>query len=246
MREVANKLFKDEFRLTTHQKAEHVLGKIARTRDALAVIPSEHAEEFTSLLLHIDRKNEELIIDELNPAHSSRRVAEGQPFFCLGRSDGVYVGFQSHLIQAVDWEGYGALRIAYPETTYYLQRRSYYRVLVNAGDAGQVELQRRGARPVQGQCHDLSGSGMRILLTSPTDFALTQGEYIPLVRFDLDGVELASEAQVRFVGAIRSNKVRQPVRPVGIQFLNMTPAFEQRIMNYVQHRDRQLLREGRT
>lgn len=245
MREVASKLFKNEFRLTTRQKVEHVLGKIARSREALSVIPSEHAEEFTSLLLHLDRESQTLVIDELNPAHSNKRLLGDRPFFCLGRSEGVYVGFQSHLIEAIDWEGYGALRIAYPDVTYYLQRRSYYRVLVNAGDVGTVELQRRGARAIQGQCHDISGSGMRIMLTSPTDFALTEGEYIPLVRFSLNGVELASEAQVRFIGPIRSAKVRQPVRPVGIHFLNMTPAFEQRVVSYVQRRDRELLRDGK-
>lgn len=245
MREVASTLFQNEFRLTTDQRAEHVLVKIAQTREVLAVIPSEHAEEFTSLLLHIDREHKTLVIDDLNPAYGNKRLAGGKPFFCLGRADGVYVGFQSHLLEAVDWEGYGALRIAYPETTYYLQRRSYYRVLVNAGDVSAVELQRRGARALQGTCHDISGNGMRILLSSPTDFPLTQGEYIPLVRFSLDGVELASEAQIRFIGPIRSTKVRQPVRPVGIHFLNMTPAFEQRVVSYVQRRDRELLRDGK-
>ncbi|WP_031405008.1 flagellar brake protein [Thiomonas sp. FB-Cd] len=245
MREVAHSLFKDEFRLTTQQKAERVLTRIALEREALAIIPSEHAEEFTSLVLHIDRAENQLIIDDLNPAHGNRRVAEGQPFFCLGRSDGVYVGFQSHLLKTTHWEGYGALCIAYPDTTYYLQRRSYYRVTVSAGDVNHVEVQRRGARSLKGQCHDISGSGMRILVEVPTDFSLTEGEYIPLVRFELDGIELASEAQIRSIGPLRSAKVRQPMRTVGVQFLNMTAAFERRVTNYVQRRDRELLRDAK-
>jgi c-di-GMP-binding flagellar brake protein YcgR len=84
---------------------------------------------------------------------------------------------------------------------------------------------------------------MRLLLTSPTDFVLSEGEYLPQVRFELEGVELASEARVRFVGPVRNTRIRQPMRPVGIEFLNMSPNFEQRVMAYVQRRDRETLRE---
>jgi hypothetical protein len=35
------------------------------------------------------------------------------------------------------------------------------------------------------------------------------------------------------------------MRQLGIQFLNMAPAFEQRLQQYVQRRDRELLRDAR-
>ncbi|MDE1978694.1 MAG: PilZ domain-containing protein, partial [Betaproteobacteria bacterium] len=92
---------------------------------------------------------------------------------------------------------------------------------------------------------DLSVNGMRLLVPSALDYALTTGEYIPMVRFSLEDVELAVEAEVRFVGALRDTKTRQPMRPLGIQFLNMAPAFEQRLQQYVQRRDRELLRDAR-
>jgi c-di-GMP-binding flagellar brake protein YcgR len=157
----------------------------------------------------------------------------------------VFVGFQSRLIERIDYEGYGALRIAYPEVIYYLQRRNFFRVTVGPGDISTVDIQRRGAKPLYGQCHDISVNGMRLIVPSTVDFALTVGEYIPLVRFSLEDIELAVEAEVRFVGSLRDTRTRQPVRQIGIQFLNLSPGFEQRLQSYVQKRDRELLRESR-
>lgn len=243
MREVTATLFKDENRLTTQQKSEVVLRRLQQSREPIAVIPTGRAEEFTSMILALDRGKGEILIDELNPEHGNAFVLHGDPFFCLGKSEGVYVGFETRVIDRVMWEGYGALRVHYPKNTYYLQRRSFFRVLVNPGDINRVEIERRGARNLTGTCHDISGRGMRLLLTSPTDFVLSEGEYLPQVRFELEGVELASEARVRFVGPVRNTRIRQPMRPVGIEFLNMSPNFEQRVMAYVQRRDRETLRE---
>ena len=245
MHDVSAKLFRQEFQLDSEQKAAHVLNKISEGRESLAVLPHDRAEQFGSMLLAVDRSRHSLVIDELNPGVGNKRIGVGSPFFVIGRHEGVFVGFQSKVLEHIDWEGYGALRIAYPEAIYYLQRRNHFRVAVAPGDVGSVELQRRGAKTIHGQCHDLSVNGMRLLLPSPLDYALHEGEYVPLVRFSLLDAELAVEGEVRFVGGLRNPGGRQPLRQVGLQFLNMAPGFEQRLQQYVQRRDRELLRESR-
>ena len=88
--------------------------------------------------------------------------------------------------------------------------------------------------------------GMRLLLNAPTDYALHEGEFVPLVRFNLDGHELAAEGEIRFVGHVRGGpRTRQESRQVGVEFLNVSPGFEQRVQQYVQRRDRELLRDSR-
>jgi len=243
--DITAKLFREEYQVSSEQKADHVLQKIIERHEPLAVLPHDRAEEFSSALLAVNRPKHWLIIDELTPDGGNRRLENGAPFFTIGRFEGVFVGFQSKLIERIDYEGYGALRIAYPDLIYYLQRRNFFRVTVAPGDLSTVDIQRRGAKPLYGQCHDLSVSGMRLLVPSALDYALTTGEYIPMVRFSLEDVELAVEAEVRFVGALRDTKTRQPMRQLGIQFLNMAPAFEQRLQQYVQRRDRELLRDAR-
>ncbi|WP_449371255.1 flagellar brake protein [Thiomonas sp.] len=245
MKEVTSKLFREEYQVSSAQKTDHVLNKIAERHELLAVLPHDRAEEYSSTLLVVNRTKHWLIIDEVNPDIGNRRLENGAPFFIIGRFEGVFVGFQSRLVERIDHEGYGALRIAYPEVIYYLQRRNFFRVTVAPGDLSAVEVQRRGAKPLHGQCHDISVNGMRLLVPSTLDYALTVGEYIPLVRFSLEDVELAVEAEVRFVGPLRDTKTRQPMRQLGIQFLNMAPGFEQRLQQYVQRRDRELLRDAR-
>lgn len=245
MKDVSAKLFREEYQVNSEQQADHVLHKLIERHEQLAVLPHDRAEEFTSALLAANRAKHWLIIDELVPAAGNLRLAHGAPFFSIGRYEGVFVGFQSRLLERIDFEGYGALRIAYPEQFYYLQRRNFFRVTVAPGDIGTVELQRRGAKPLYGQCHDISVNGMRLLVPAALDYALTSGEYVPLVRFSLEDIELAVEAEVRYVGTLRDTRARQPMRQVGIQFLNMAPGFEQRLQSYVQRRDRELLREAR-
>jgi c-di-GMP-binding flagellar brake protein YcgR len=245
MHEVSSKLFRQEFQLGSAQKAAHVLNKISESHEPLAILPHDRAEQFGSMLLAIDPERHWLIIDELTPAVGNQRVSVGSPFFVIGRHEGVFVGFQSRVLDRIDWEGYGALRVSYPEAMYYLQRRNFFRVVVAPGDVGSVELQRRGAKTIYGQCHDLSVNGMRLFVPSPLDYALHEGEYVPMVRFSLLDIELAVEGEVRFVGNLRNAGGRQPMRQVGLQFLNMAPGFEQRLQQYVQRRDRELLRDSR-
>lgn len=246
MQDVSGKLFRDEFQTGSAQKIENVLERLRERREYISVLPHDRAEEFSSMVLAIDPGRHWLLIDELNPDIGNRRVVGGAPFFVVARLDGIFVGFQSRLLEAVEWEGFGALRIAYPTNGYYMQRRGYFRVSVAPGDIGTVELQRRGARALLGQCHDISVRGMRLLLNAPTDYALHEGEFVPLVRFNLDGHELAAEGEIRFVGHVRGGpRTRQESRQVGVEFLNVSPGFEQRVQQYVQRRDRELLRDSR-
>ena len=242
--ELAARLFRDDYRVASANKVEHMLRRIAEQREPLRVIAPGSSEEFTSMLLHVDRAANSLVIDELNPDRGNALLESGAPLHALGRCDGVWAGFVSRKLEALQWEGYGALRIAYPDALHHLQRRSFFRVLVSASDVGEVELQRRGARPLFGQCHDLSATGMRVQFRAPTDYTLSEGELLPVVRFRLTGFELTAEAQVRFVSAARSSRLRDAPRTLGLRFLNMHAAFEQRILAYVQRRDRELLRDS--
>ncbi len=245
MQDLAARLFRDEFSIRSQAKAEHLLNRLVAGHELLSATPLDEQTPYASMLLAVDRPRGHLIVDELNPDRGNIRLAQGMPMSCLGRADGVYVGFRSHLLERVAWEGYGALRIAYPDKVQYLQRRALLRVVASATDVGQVELVRRGARTVFGQCLDLSGSGMRIRIASPTDFAMTEGEVLQQMRFSLAGSEMQCEAQVRFIRQARGARERLPQRTLGLRFMDLPPALEQRILSYVQRRDRELLRDGR-
>ncbi len=244
LRELAARLFRDTYRVDSAHRAEQQLLRMAAQREPLSVLVGPELEAFASMLLHVDRSDGALLIDELGTARAQALLEAAAPFYAIGRVDGVYLGFASHKLAAVQWEGYGALRIAYPDAVHLLQRRGFFRVLVSASDIGEVELQRRGARPLFGQCHDISVSGMRIQFATPTDYMLSEGEYLPQVNFRLGQFALSTEAEIRFVSAPRGSRTRPQPRTLGLHFINIKPAFEQRLQSYVQRRDRELLRRS--
>ncbi len=244
MSEVTRKLFKEEFRLNSDARAEQVLQRMGRDRETLVVIPGGHDEEYRSLVLEVNRREGWLIIDELQPELGNRRIEEGLPFFAVGRADRIYAGFQSELLEHLVWQGYGALRIGFPRAVFYQQRREFFRVPVSLGDVSSVELLRRGAAPLRANCLDISASGIRVNLPLEEDLALHVGERLENIRFTLQEVYMEVEGEVRYVEAW-GRATRRSVRQVGLRFLNLPANLRERILQYVQRRDRELLRGNR-
>lgn len=244
MRDVTHKLFQEEFRLSSHAHAEQVLQRMRRDRETLVVIPGGHGEEYRSLVLEVNRREGWLIIDELQPDLGNRRLGEGLPFFAMGRAERIYAGFQGELMERLLWQGYGALRVGFPRAVFYLQRREFFRVPVSLGDVGSVELLRRGAAALRANCLDISASGIRVTLPLEEDYALHVGERLQAIRFTLQEVFMELQAEVRYVEAL-GRLPRRNVRQVGLRFVDVAPRLRERILQYVQRRDRELLRGNR-
>ena len=242
MSEITPRHFKEEFRLNSDAHADLVLQRMQRDRETLVVIPGGHGEEYRSLVLEVNRREGWLIIDELQPDLGNRRLEEGLPFFAIGRAEKIYAGFQGELLERLPWQGYGALRIAFPRAVFYLQRREFFRVPVSLGDVGAVELVRRGAAALPASCLDISASGMRVTLPLDENTAPHVGERLQAVRFTLQEKYMELAAEVRYVeapGRLPQRRLRQ----IGLRFLEVPPRLGERILQYVQRRDRELLRK---
>ncbi len=242
MREIVNTLFQDGFRVAA--RAHHTLERLQRAREFLGVIVPGEDHEHMSMLLHVDPGEQFLIIDELNPP---RRPAlmPGEQLLCLGRAGGMFVGLRCTLERLQDWEGYGALRLGWPQALYQLQRRANYRVPVRPGDVSGLELFRRGARSLQAQCLDLSASGMRLRALAPGDFDLAGNEWIERLQFELEGQPIECAAQLRFVRVLRSAAGEPAARLVGLSLQQLSMPQQRLLQRYVQRRDRELLRDAR-
>ena len=242
MSEITPKLFREEFRLSSDAHADLVLQRMRRDRETLIVVPGGHSEEYRSLVLSVNRREGWLIIDELQPDLGNQRLEEGLPFFAIGRAEKIYAGFQGELLERLPWQGYGALRIAFPRAVFYLQRREFFRVPVSLGDVSSVELVRQDAAALRASCLDISASGMRVNLPLDESTALHLGERLQAARFTLQEVYMEPEAEVRYVeapGRLPQRRLRQ----VGLRFLGLESRLRERILQYVQRRDRELLRK---
>lgn len=241
MKDIAEQVFQDEHRLTTRERAAHVLRSLCAQHELLAVIPNGQGEEYGSMVLEVDVERGCLILDVFTPPRPVDELLEAQPFLCVARYRGIYVGFQADALQAVDWKGGQAYKVAFPRSTYYLQRRQFYRVPTDPSDIGSVTLQRKGALALQGIAHDISAGGMRVLVPEPGDFDLHEGETLVCVDFYLKGQALSAPAEVQHLGAPLSTRGGVTLIPVGLSFVAPGSAFENAVLAYVQQRDRELL-----
>ena len=55
--DITAKLFREEYQVSSEQKADHVLQKIIERHEPLAVLPHDRAEEFSSALLVVNRSS---------------------------------------------------------------------------------------------------------------------------------------------------------------------------------------------
>lgn len=242
MKDIADKLFTAEHRLTTRRRAASVLREICEQHERVTMLPDGEEVDFASILLAVDEAENWIMLDVPVPASTPERIAAMQPLMGLTRYGGVYVGFQIEGVEAADWRGGPALRARFPDHVYFLQRRQHYRVPVGAGDVGPVTLVRLGGASVEGRCHDLSTGGMRMVARPALGgFPLRDGEHLAEVRFELKGVALATQARVQHI--------EEPVRmadgslllPIGVEFAQVSPMFQQTVARYVQERDREML-----
>ena len=243
MKEIAEQVFQDEHRLTTRQRADQILRSLRDQHELLAVMPNGHSQEFGSMVLEVDAERGHLLLDVFTPQRPLAELREEEPFLCVARFRGIYVGFQVEALQAVDWKGGQAYKVAFPTSTYYLQRRQFYRVPAAPQDIGPVTLQRRGAAALQGICHDISAGGMRVLVPEPKDFDLHEGESLAGIAFYLRGQAVAVEAEVQHLGAPLQTRGSVTLIPLGLSFVSLPPAAEKIVVGYVQQRDRELLAE---
>ncbi len=241
MKDIAEQMFQNQHRLATRERAMQVLRSLCAQHELLAIMPNGQNEEYSSIVLEVDAGGGHLVLDVFTPRRTVAQLQASEPLLCVARFRGIYVGFQVSSLELVDRRDGQAYRTAFPSSTYYLQRRQFYRVSTDPRDIGPVTLQRKGAAALQGIAHDISAGGMRVLVPEPVDFDLLEGESLESVDFYLKGQSLTLVAEVQHLGAPLQTRGGVTLIPLGLSFVAPPPAVERSLMSYVQQRDRELL-----
>jgi c-di-GMP-binding flagellar brake protein YcgR len=242
MKDIAAQIFSDEHRLTTRKRAAAVLREICEQHERVNLLPNGSARDMGSILLGVDEAEDWIMLDMPMPEVGLVELAGMEPLMGVARYAGVYVGFQVEALEMVDWRRAPALKARFPAHVYFLQRRQYYRVQVRPEDLGTVQLVRLGAATIEGRCHDLSAGGMRMLARPPQgDFPLRDGEHLAEVQFELKGTPLKVQGRIQHIEEPLQLADGSALLPIGVEFTQKPPNFEQTVARYVQERDRELL-----
>ncbi len=242
MKSITDEIFSHENRLTTRKRAATVLRDICEQHERVTLLPDGTTRDLSSILLAVDEAEDWMVLDMPAPPVDPQELLAMQPLMGVVRYGGIYVGFQTESLQTIAWRGAPALKSRFPQHVYFLQRRQYFRVPVGVGDVGPVSLLRLGEPLVQGACHDLSAGGMRLLAQPRAgEFPLREGELLASVEFSLQGTELRVPGRVQHLDEAVRRADGSVVLPIGVEFMQKSPAFESFVARYVQERDRAML-----
>ncbi|MFA7495957.1 MAG: PilZ domain-containing protein [Acidithiobacillus sp.] len=231
--EVRQHIFSEHYRVSASVQASGILESILRNHVFCTLWLDDHSGNFNTLLLEI-QNDVSLRIDL--PVRFPSSATVGLSVTLLARVDGVISGLQSE-IMAIDSD---SVLLRYPDALYQLQRRQLYRVPPAVQDPDEVEIYRQGALMISGRMQDISASGMRIMSRCPKDFPLQPGEQIPQLIFKIrDSDPLHMPAIVRFV----DNHVADATGVIlGVEFQTPPVSDQEKVAQYVQTRDREILR----
>lgn len=229
-----HKLFSEEYQIGAGSKALQIIERITREHLFCTLFFAERDRSYTSMLLP-NADSGSLVLDL--PLDLPAQIQSGTPVVLLARIDGVITGFRSNLRERSPEE----LILDFPEALYQMQRRQLYRVPPAVGDPDQVMISRQGAETFLGTMQDISVGGMRALFRpAPRDFPVQAGEHFPDVRFQLrGGNELSLSAIARFTDL---HSQRGDALVIGLEFQDMSAAIREGIAQYVQSRDREILK----
>lgn len=234
LRDLRQKLFCKDFQLGSGSKALHLLERVAHEHLFCTLFFDEREHSYTSMLLPRVNPNT-LVLDP--PVDLPKQVSVGAGVTVLVRVDGVITGFCSTLRERGDDE----LVIDFPENVYQMQRRQVYRVPPAIEDPDQVTITRQGAARLLGTMQDISVGGLRALFRpAPRDFPVQAGEFLPQVQFQLrHGGEITLPGMVRFTDLHSS---RGDALIIGVEFDETALTSREMIAQYVQTRDREILK----
>ncbi len=231
--EVRRNLFSEQYRVTASVKASGILESICREHIFCTLWLDDQLESYSTLILDVE---DEARLHVDLPLHFPRPINQETPVTLLSRVDGVICGFQSSILR-MDEDG---IVLSYPDELYQLQRRQLYRVPPTVQDPDEVEIFRQGALMVTGRMQDISAGGIRIMSRCPKDLPFHPGERLSHLVFRIrNSHPLHMPAIIRFV----DNHVAGATGVIlGVEFQNPPAADQEKVAQYVQTRDREILR----
>lgn len=231
--EMRRHLFSERFRVTASVKASGILENVWREHIFCTLWLDDQSQSYNTLLLDI-KSESELHIDV--PLNFPKQIEAGLQVTVLSRVDGVISGFQSQILRQDE----SGIVLYYPDAIYQLQRRQLFRVPPTVQDPDEVEIYRQGALMVSGRMQDISAGGIRIMSRCPKDLPFQPSEILSQLVFKIrDSDPLHMPAVIRFV----DNHVAGATGVIlGVEFQNPPAADQEKVAQYVQTRDREILR----
>jgi len=124
------------------------------------------AQDYQSLLLEVDLKNDRLLLDEPFPAMAESELIQGRRLEVASIEGAASTRFETQVLGKVYLRGLDALSVALPHSVVAFQRRNHFRLSVQDNVPIQAILRHEKLGNLAAQVLDLSSKGIRILVPS--------------------------------------------------------------------------------
>lgn len=144
---------------------ERILQNLKNQRSPLSIKFGHSNTPYVSMLLDIDVNRRFIIIDEINAPEGHQQMCLGENFAVSGRDNGIFVLFQSKIIDYGTIHGISFYRLPYPKHIEYLQRRMTARLTIPMDIAIHADFLLPGQPYVRTNVVDISLSGLRFTIS---------------------------------------------------------------------------------
>jgi c-di-GMP-binding flagellar brake protein YcgR len=214
-----------------------LLKKVKDSRTLIQVTLPGHGTEYNSALLDIHPEQGYLLLDELTPTEGHQSVTVQSKLTVSIRLRGVDLRFTGTVQEIGGQAGIAFYLVDFPQSLYYRQRRSYYRVKLGMGLLIPFNIARVDGKPYEGRLDDISLGGIGAELKQLTPFH--QGDLLPTCAIQLpSGEKIECEIEVRYLSKDEQHKRFH----LGARFVKLDRTRKHILQRFVAEAERELIR----
>ncbi len=139
---------------------DKILNSLKKERIPLSIQFEHGSESFISMVLDVDANHQFIIIDEFNSPEAHHLACQGRPFIITAKESGIFIFFQSRVLDFGTIDGISFYRLAFPSHIEYMQRRASSRMQIPSDIAMSADFLVPGQGIVRAHITDISLTGM--------------------------------------------------------------------------------------
>lgn len=166
--------------LTTPLEIAANLRQLLESHDPLIISFHERSQRFQSYVVHLDRDNGVLALDEMIPRDGEKYIENGEPFRVEGFHDGVRIAWECDTpLTITEIDGHRCYRGPLPTEVTYHQRRSAFRAALKLSQLVDIVLDGthlKGNGALRGKLLDISATGCKLRFDGNVEERLQLGQ----------------------------------------------------------------------
>ncbi|MCE1115779.1 MULTISPECIES: flagellar brake protein [Pseudomonas] len=166
--------------LTTPLEIAANLRQLLESHDPLIISFHERSQRFQSYVVHLDRDNGVLALDEMIPRDGEKYIENGEPFRIEGFHDGVRIAWECDTpLTITEIDGHRCYRGPLPTEVTYHQRRSAFRAALKLSQLVDIVLDGthlKGNGALRGKLLDISATGCKLRFDGNVEERLQLGQ----------------------------------------------------------------------